>query len=563
MNEMPRRTSSSPPRDPEQTQAWLVGGGIASLAAAVHLLRDAGLPGRNIHILDLHEQVGGGMASSGDATHGFVVHLSGQPYFHDACVENLLALVPGGDGHNAERTLLSQIRAFEWNEGRRLEEALDGSGLQPVLRPRAQTRFVRNPGQTAVRSDSSRLAIGPYSRLQLIKILLEAETALDGRRIQDFFGDEFFSTDFWVLWATTFAFRPWHSAAEFQRCLRKHLPDIHSLNHVRDLDHTRYTLYESIILPITAYLEAQGVQFHFHTKVVDVCMQASRDHPTEPATISELVLREGDEEERRVALGLDDVAIVTLGSVSAGAQAGTNTAPAPHPADPDDATYGDWSLWFHLAHQSGRFGDPLAFNSHPAESKIVSFTITFPDANFVHRYEALTHDAPGTGALLSLPDSNWLLSISVPRQPVCPQQPAHTRVVWGYGLRPEKHGNVINKPMADCAGHEILRELLTHLGFPIATLLPNTITIPCVMPLATAPLLARSHADRPAVLPAGTTNLALIGQFCEIPRETTGNLEYSVRGAQMAVHGLMGIEKPLPRVKGNLLMDVFDLLVDS
>jgi oleate hydratase len=46
-------------RDPESTQAWLVGSGIASLAAAVHLIRDARVPGGNIHILDRHAQTGG------------------------------------------------------------------------------------------------------------------------------------------------------------------------------------------------------------------------------------------------------------------------------------------------------------------------------------------------------------------------------------------------------------------------------------------------------------------------------------------------------------------------
>ena len=38
--------------DPKQSQVWLVGGGVASMAAAVFLLRDAGMPGANIHILE-------------------------------------------------------------------------------------------------------------------------------------------------------------------------------------------------------------------------------------------------------------------------------------------------------------------------------------------------------------------------------------------------------------------------------------------------------------------------------------------------------------------------------
>ena len=40
------------PLDPMTSQAWLVGGGIASMTAAVFLIRDAGMPPQNIHILE-------------------------------------------------------------------------------------------------------------------------------------------------------------------------------------------------------------------------------------------------------------------------------------------------------------------------------------------------------------------------------------------------------------------------------------------------------------------------------------------------------------------------------
>lgn len=39
-------------RQPELTDAYLIGGGIASLAAAVHLIQDAHLPASQIHILE-------------------------------------------------------------------------------------------------------------------------------------------------------------------------------------------------------------------------------------------------------------------------------------------------------------------------------------------------------------------------------------------------------------------------------------------------------------------------------------------------------------------------------
>lgn len=99
--------------------------------------------------------------------------------------------------------------------------------------------------------------------------------------------------------------------------------------------------------------------------------------------------------------------------------------------------------------------------------------------------------------------------------------------------------------MSECTGAEILQELLGHLNFPEQPTLENTITIPCMMPYITAQFLTRKHGDRPEVVPKGSTNLALMGQFVEIPKDTVFTVEYSVRCAQMAVHELMGTkEKP-------------------
>jgi oleate hydratase len=177
-----------PVRDPETTQAWLIGSGIASLAAAVHLIKDARLLGSNIHILDRHMKTGGGITSSGDAENGFFIHPGSLPYFQGECVENLLSLVPNARG--SEKSLLDSIRDFELSE-------------RPPPGRISNTRFVRNKGGNSERSDASDLSIGPYNRLQLMKVLLESENLIGRHRIQDFFGDEFFRTDFWALWCTT------------------------------------------------------------------------------------------------------------------------------------------------------------------------------------------------------------------------------------------------------------------------------------------------------------------------------------------------------------------------
>jgi len=54
-------------------KAWLVGGGIASLSAAVFMIRDGGMQGSNITIFEELNVLGGSMDGSGDAKTGFKI----------------------------------------------------------------------------------------------------------------------------------------------------------------------------------------------------------------------------------------------------------------------------------------------------------------------------------------------------------------------------------------------------------------------------------------------------------------------------------------------------------
>lgn len=54
----------------DEARALLVGGGIASLSAAVLLIRDGGFRGANIRILEELDVAGGALDASGDAVKG-------------------------------------------------------------------------------------------------------------------------------------------------------------------------------------------------------------------------------------------------------------------------------------------------------------------------------------------------------------------------------------------------------------------------------------------------------------------------------------------------------------
>jgi oleate hydratase len=348
------------------------------------------------------------------------------------------------------------------------------------------------------------------------------------------------------------------------------------INTLAGVDRTPYNQYDSIIAPIVAYLTAKGVDFRYNTRVLDVNFIEGI-----PLTASEIHMTQNGTP-MTVNMDPDDVVFVTLGSMTAGTAIGTNTEPPPTVA-PEAAQDGSWTLWNKLAAKDeSSFGNPTNFSQRVPESTWESFTVTLrdPQRTFLKRLTAFSHNEPGTGALVTFKDSPWLMSIVFPHQPHFIHQPEDVQVFWGYGLIPNREGSIVKKPMKDCSGTEILTELLSLLAFPeaeTATILSTSITRPCLMPYITAQFLTREpyecseyknfsllnqhtkkvakHGDRPLVIPERSTNIALLGQFVEIPDDVVFTVEYSVRGAQMAVYQLFGVEKSVkPPVLGERSM---------
>ncbi|PWY88929.1 67 kDa myosin-cross-reactive antigen family protein [Aspergillus heteromorphus CBS 117.55] len=536
-------TQSSLRRDPQTIQAWLVGSGVSSLAAAVHLIREGNVPGPNIHIFDLRPDSGGEMTSFGDPERGYFLPFECHPHFHGECTENLLSLVPSA--RSSYWSLMDDIREFATAERTPPKEvALTRAMRLGKMRPEAVEVYTKN------------MHVGLKHRMELIVLALERERALGKKSIQEVFDQSFFRTGFWMLWSTTFAFQPWHSAVEFQRYLCKYLEYIQTINNVKRAYQTKYNLFESVVLPMTTYLKSEGVDFRFQVEVTDIELYPESD----PTTVSEIkMIQDGDE--CLVTLDPEDICLVDLGYSRSGAVFGTNDSAPPYlSSDWQDLLITEWKLWQKLS-KSMKFGNPENYLSRAVQSGVETFTTTLRGTEFMSLYEKVTRDPPGTGAMLSLTDSNWSLTISIPRQPLFSTQPEEVSVICGYALSPASEGNFVKKPMFQCSGEEIFSEVLSHLEFPVRSILPHSITIPCGLPLGTAPLLTRTEKDRPHVVPPDTTNIACLGQFAEVPEDTTLSMEYSVRTAQMAVYQLLGLQLTPPKVKRNVLYEVFNLLV--
>lgn len=506
-----------------RSKAYLVGGGIASLASAAYLIRDAGLPGENILILEELDVVGGSLDGEGTPDSGFVIR-GGRMFTDEAytCTNDLLSFIPSLQ--DPGRTVREEMQAF--NER---------------IRSHSRSRLV----QAGKKVDASSFGLSNADRLDLVQLMIQSEETLGTKRIEDFFQPSFFKTNFWYMWATTFAFQPWHSVVECKRYVLRFIQEVPRFATLGGVKRTPYNQYDSIVRPLTSWLKHQGVQFLMNSQVTDLDFQ----HGPNGKGVERLrYIHDGTETEIFLAEG--DVVFVTNGSMTAASSLGSMTSP---PRLEAKATGGSWPLWESIAERNADFGKPAVFSSNVDESKWLSFTATLHDPTFFALMEAFTGNEAGTGGLVTLTDSNWLMSIVLPHQPHFINQPDGVNVFWGYGLFPDEHGNYVDKKMSECTGGDILVELWRHLRFDehLSAMLETANCIPCMMPFITSQFMPRTLGDRPLVRPTGTTNIAFIGQFCEIPDDVVFTVEYSVRSAQTAVYSLFNTDKDVsPLYKG-------------
>ena len=73
---------------------YLVGGGIASLAAAAFLIRDGDIPGHNITILEESAKIGGSLDAAGTTTDGYVMRGGRMIESKYLCTYDLFSSIP-------------------------------------------------------------------------------------------------------------------------------------------------------------------------------------------------------------------------------------------------------------------------------------------------------------------------------------------------------------------------------------------------------------------------------------------------------------------------------------
>ncbi|MFN8531539.1 MAG: oleate hydratase [Anaerolineae bacterium] len=316
-----------------------------------------------------------------------------------------------------------------------------------------------------------------------------------------------------------------------------HLPGV---AHLRGILH-KYQQHDSMIVPLVRWLKGKGVNFVYQTTVTNLDIRDVNGQ----FTITGIHLTTNGEA-HKIDIAEGDVVLVTNGSMTQNTTTGSMHVV---PKLNDDTFYrGAFTLWEKLAKKNAKFGHPEKFVSNNDKTYWISYTLTITDYPELFDYVTrTTGNIPGTGGVITLTDSSWFMSINCPMQPMFPDQPENVQVLWGYGLYAMRQGDYIQKPMHDCTGEEICKELLYHMGLKdkIDEILPHCNLLPTMMPYITSQFMPRAAGDRPEVIPAGSTNLAFIGQYVEIPGDVVFTVETSVRTAMVAVYGLLKLDKPV------------------
>ncbi|MGX4599943.1 oleate hydratase [Faecalimicrobium sp. JNUCC 81] len=506
---------SIPFQNNNDKQVYFVGGGLASLAGAAYLIRDCNFKGENIHIIEGMKILGGSNDGAGDVTNGFICR--GGRMLNEETYENfweLFSSIPSIDSPGMSVT----------------EEILNFDHLHPT---RAQARLVDKDG---VIQDVTSMGFNNADRMALGKLMITAEEKLDDMTIEQWFKHtpHFFTTNFWYMWQTTFAFQKWSSLFEFKRYMERMIFEFSRIETLEGVTRTPYNQYESVILPLKEYLDEFGVDLSINATVTDLDFKEGDE-----ITVTKIHI-EDENGKKVIELNPGDVCIMTNACMTDSATLGDFNTPAEY--NPNKPISGE--LWSKVAKKKPGLGNPEPFFGNPDQTNWESFTVTCKGNKLLKLIEKFSTNIPGSGALMTFKDSSWLMSIVVAAQPHFKNQTMDTTIFWGYGLYTDKVGDYVKKPMRECSGKEMLIELLYHLHMEdkIEEIMEDVINvIPCMMPYIDAQFQPRKMSDRPNVVPKGSTNFAMISQFVEIPEDMVFTEEYSVRAAKIAIYTLFNV----------------------
>ena len=214
------------PEGVDDKHAYIVGSGLASLAAACFLVRDGQMPGKNIHILEAMDIAGGACDGIFDPSRGYVMRGGREMENHFECLWDLFRSIP-----SIETPGVSVLDEYYWLNKHDPNYSL--------------CRATKNRGEDA--HTDGRFNLSQKGCMEIMKLFMTKDEDLYDKTIEDVFDEEVFDSTFWLYWRTMFAFENWHSALEmklyFQRFIHHisglpdfECPEIHQIQSVRVTD---------------------------------------------------------------------------------------------------------------------------------------------------------------------------------------------------------------------------------------------------------------------------------------------------------------------------------------
>ena len=524
------------PKDADRKSAYIIGTGLAGLAAAFYLVRDGQVKGSRIHLLEKLELAGGSCDGRKDVS---------EMDNHFECMWDMFRDVP-----SIETPGVSVLDEYYWLNKHDPNYSL--------------CRASEKCGKDA--HTDKKFNLDKESSLALAKLFMTPEKDLEGKKISDVLPDSFWNTNFWLYWQTMFAFQRWSSALEMKRYLCRFCHHIDGLPDFTALRFTKYNQYESMILPLVRYLENHGVSVDYGMDVKNVII-----NDTNGKKVATQIVYEKNGSQQTIDLTEDDLVFITNGCCTDTSCYGDQNT-APDISNVRNGVGESWDLWKNIAAQAkhGEYGNPDNFCSDFEATNWMSATIQTKDEEIIKKIIGVCKRDPRegkvtTGGIVTVKDStdNWYLSWTINRQPQFRAQDKDTVLIWVYALSTNKPGNFVKKAMRNCTGEEVCQEWLYHIGVPTKKIEDwaknrcNTTT--CFMPYINAFFQPRKAEDRPLVVPEGSVNFAFIGQFAETPRDTIFTTEYSIRTGMESVYTLMDVDRGVPEVWGSQY-DIRELL---
>ena len=532
------------PEGVDKKSAYIIGTGLAGLSAAFYLVRDGQMKGEHIHLLEKLDLAGGSCDGRKDVTKGFYMRGGREMDNHFECMWDMFRSVPSIETPN-----VSVLDEYYWLNKHDPNYSL--------------CRATINCGEDA--HTDKMFKLDRKSALALSKLFITPEKDLENKKISDVLPDSFWETNFWLYWQTMFAFQKWSSALEMKRYLCRYVHHIDGLPDFSALRFTKYNQYESMILPLTKYLESNGVKIEYGIDVKNVIFESKQNKK-----VATQIIYENKGLEKTIDLIEDDLVFITNGCCTDTSCYGDQNN-APDLSKIKNGNGESWDLWKNIASQAsnGEFGNPDKFCGNVDLTNWMSATIEVSDENIIKHIINICKRDPRkgkvtTGGIVTVKDSteNWYLSWTINRQPQFKSQNKNSILVWVYALNTNKPGNFIEKAIKTCTGKEICEEWLYHIGIPtneIEKYADKCNTTTCYMPYINAFFQPREEKDRPLVVPKESINFAFVGQFAETPRDTIFTTEYSIRTGMEAVYTLLKVDRAVPEVWGSKY-DVRELL---